>query len=91
VDKVDRVVDRLQEQLEVPRELLEDLLVDLDRAKVLRGFLIWQQEQAVSRLCRVEDPQALVRWQSKVEGFERAITVLNGIMDVLINEGVIDG
>lgn len=86
--KLDRVLDRLVQSVLVPRTFLEDLLLDLDRAKVLREYLQWQRSVAMDRLCKVEDPQGLVRWQAKVDGFERSIATLDNIVETLISEGV---
>lgn len=88
---LNRVLDRIRDQLLAPRVLLEDLVVDLDRASVLREFLAWQEQVALDRLSQVEEPQALVRWQAKVDGFRRARATLDGIMEALVSEGVVDG
>lgn len=88
---MDRVVDRVCQELNCPRQVLEDLVVDLDRARVLRAFLLWQEQVALDRLSQVEDPQALVRWQAKVDGFRRSRATLDGIMETLVSEGVTDG
>ena len=86
-----RVLVWLRDLLMVPRMLLEDLVVDLERPSVVREFLAWQEQVALDRLCLAEDPQALVRWQSKVDAFRRARATLDGIMEALVSEGDVDG